>query len=252
MILLRRLTGIRIALNDNVGRYINNYIINIFFSLLIILFINGCSTAIPLFPESSIRPYIETSLNKNWGPNFCERIAVVNLKYRSIPSAEDYLRNYIIDNRDKYGYGENVDSLIEETLSDSYLINKRNQLEEDTRSGIFDGYERNFSLLGFDVVDRSNIEALFEEMALSMMGFIDKNTSLEVGKLLSADCVCLIEVTDVNGKMLFPPDLSMNKYDETFKVTKVETGQIAFQGWFVNAKYGRKLMFNDLKKKLRK
>ena len=210
---------------------------------------SSCSTINPLFPDSSIRPYFETSVNKNWESNYCERIAVVNLKYRDIPSLEYQFKNSIFD---KYGYGKNVESMITKVQRDSSHLKRRNQMEENTRSDMFDSYSRNFLLLGFDVVDRNNIEELFVEMAISMTGAVDENSIVEVGKLFSADCVCLIDVKVLNGKFLLPPDLSKSFYQESFKVTKVETGQIVFQGTFINAKYGRKLMFNDLKKKVLK
>ena len=225
----------------------------------------------PLNSRSIIPSKATASVNKSVNIATVQRIAIVGINYHRIPSIEDDMADYEMEiaslrlkqklKREKFLADlseeerkrlEGMDEAAEEYSKGLDNIMKRRfgskQTEEIefSESITYTAYEEYFLKLGFDLLERDKIEAVLNELALSMTGLVNEESAAEVGNLLGAEGVCLIEVKTIDGKAMIPPDPSASLRSESFKVIKVETGQIAFSGMHQNAIGGMGAMFTKL------
>ena len=243
--------------------------------LLLFLLIISCapvpSGIKPLNSRSIIPSKATASVNKSVNIATVQRIAIVGINYHRIPSIEDDMADYEMEiaslrlkqklKREKFLADlseeerkrlEGMDEAAEEYSKGLDNIMKRRfgskQTEEIefSESITYTAYEEYFLKLGFDLLERDKIEAVLNELALSMTGLVNEESAAEVGNLLGAEGVCLIEVKTIDGEAMIPPDPSASLRSESFKVIKVETGQIAFSGMHQNAIGGMGAMFTKL------
>lgn len=186
--------------------------------VIFLFFLIGCSSNTPdivsPFPKSNIPPKVSVSVNSTVDIATVNRIAIT---------------------------GVNI-----------YNVKTNDELIEAIEGGIYDSFGRYFLKMGFDVVERRDIEVVMDELGLSMTGLISDNTAVEVGNLLGANAVCIIKVVSIDGEKDDPPNPSISVLTISFKVIKVETGQVAFTGMYQNAVYGMNMMFTALAEELLK
>jgi len=190
-----------------------------------------------MYPRSEIPPSIETSVNKNVDIRTCNPIAIVQLTNhsREVSEAELEMAGISEEHSDKYIRAA------KQALRDE-LTYRQKALE----AVIYDAYESQFLNYGFDVVERNKIEKVLEELGLSMTGLISEEAAVKTGKLVGAKSICLIDMITVDGKS----DPTIAFYQESFKVIKVETGQIAFKGMGTNMIGARDKMFMEVMGKI--
>ncbi|MDT8297330.1 MAG: CsgG/HfaB family protein [Spirochaetaceae bacterium] len=74
------------------------------------------------------------------------------------------------------------------------------QVDDETATGIVVFVENAFVNVGkVKVVDRANIQAIFEEFEFQATGVIDENTAVEIGKLSGADIIVIGSINRVGG-----------------------------------------------------
>jgi len=98
-------------------------------------------------------------------------------------------------------------------------------LEGDATGAVADALTTEFLAMGFDVVERSNINALLKEMKLEASGLIDPATAKSVAFAEQAEAVILGSVgTTLSGKIYF---LNMRFID-------IATGEIVWSSNYLN------------------
>lgn len=245
------------------------------FYIIVLLFI-GCASnttkIISTHPKSIYPPTIRTSFNTNTQLiKPIKKVAIVSINYNSLPDAAmenaRFEREWAASQLDEklerielwsksdtilYPYFEEMekaaqahaDSLFLSTKKEAktYELAKKQVLKTIT----YEAYESKFIEHRFNVVERDKLEKVLEEYALSMSGLIDEELALEIGNFVAVDAICLIDVLDVMGEYLDPPDVSLSVHRERFKLISVETGEIILTGMFQNVQNGVDLMFQDL------
>ncbi len=178
----------------------------IFWSLFIILLFNFSSILEAqelksIYPNSSIKPQIYVSFDKTVDLSLCcKRLAIVGITATFDPEPSE--------------------------------SDKKSTIEM-----VLNGYERNFMDFGFILVERIKIKKVLDEIALSMTGLINEKNAIQVGEMLSAQSVCLI---NIDGSLRTP---GQELFKTSFKIIQVETGGIIASGVNANTFEGTAKMF---------
>ena len=242
----------------------------------------------PIEPRSIIKPSVGAYYNRNIDLNTIKSIAIVRIVKSFFPSLEEgdlefksliakqnidleiqenalitELELYVLDGTiseekkeiyiDRLNNLKNIKEKFDDrlaTASEETLVRQVENFNEITDNLIYNNYNDIFLAIGFDVIERKRIDLVLNELALSMTGLIDESTAIEIGQLVSADAICIIEILHVDGERFNPPDVTMSHSRESFKVIKTETGQIIFSGNSRNAIEGQQKMFQMLVKKI--
>jgi len=118
---------------------------------------------IPVFPNSSFKPYVNITFNKSTNFIVNNRLAIVSAK----ATYEPYIGK---------------------------------EEENKTVENLIETFERNFINFGYNVVERLKVNKVLEELSLSMTGIVEEDTALEAGKLLSAQVVAFIDIL-ISGEL---------------------------------------------------
>ena len=174
-----------------------------FLSIFLLLIFSSILVAQELqsiYPNSCIKPQVYVSFDKTVDLSHCKRLAIVGISATFDP--------------------EPLES------------DKKNTIEM-----ALDGYERNLMDFGFILIERIKIQKVLSEMALSMTGLINEKSAVQVGEMLSAQTVCLI---NINGSLRIP---GQELFKTSFKIIHIETGKIIASGVNANAIDGIAKMF---------
>ncbi|MCB1142666.1 MAG: hypothetical protein H7A24_04495 [Leptospiraceae bacterium] len=101
---------------------------------------------------------------------------------------------------------------------------------KDTSSVVYGAMEASAMRLGYNIVDRRNLDKVMAEMKLSMVG-LTVDQSKEVGKLLGADTIITGSITAYvtgNPEHKATGKIEYTRFGMTFKAIDVETGVVVF------------------------
>lgn len=112
------------------------------------------------------------------------------------------------------------------------------QFKEKIENDLVNSYELNLRNIGFNVVERRSLEAIFEEQALSLTGFISDKDAIKIGEILAAKAIAQIDV------YICSYENENQLYTQSIKIIDVETGEILANGASVNVVAGTTYMIN--------
>jgi curli biogenesis system outer membrane secretion channel CsgG len=80
----------------------------------------------------------------------------------------------------------------------------------------------------FTVVDRAVVDELLEEQAFSYSGVVDPNKAVELGRMLGAEAVLTVNVTQVRHDEFWTDHPEQRDAELHVKLVSVETGEVLY------------------------